>query len=78
MRCSEQRTFAIYCQNLISRVYYLSVCLVFVLTLSCSTSLFVHHCVHLTHALLGLWIFHRLLGGGRLNAPPHDLGSWSP
>ena len=33
----------------------------------------------LTRALLGLWIFHRLLGGGgRLNAPPHDLGSWSP
>ena len=31
----------------------------------------------LTRALLGLWIFHRLLGGGRLNAP-HDLGSWSP
>ena len=24
----------------------------------------------LTRALLGLWIFHRLLGGGRLNAPP--------
>ena len=31
-----------------------------------------------TRALLGLWISHRLLGGGgRLNAP-HDLGSWSP
>ena len=42
MHCSEQRTFAIYCQNLISRVYYFPV-----LTLSCSTSLFVHHCVHL-------------------------------
>ena len=27
--------------------------------------------LHLTRALLGLWIFHRLLGGGgRLNAPP--------
>ena len=24
----------------------------------------------LTRALLGLWIFHRLLGGERLNAPP--------
>ena len=24
----------------------------------------------LTRALLGLWISHRLLGGGRLNAPP--------
>ena len=37
-------------------------------------------CPGLTRALLGLWIFHRLLGGGgggRLNAP-HDLGSWSP
>ena len=24
----------------------------------------------LTRALLGLWIFHRPLGGGGLNAPP--------
>ena len=32
----------------------------------------------LTRALLGLWIFHRLLGEGRLNALPHDLGSCSP
>ena len=32
----------------------------------------------LTRALLGLWIFHRLLGGGAFERPPHDLGSWSP
>ena len=32
----------------------------------------------LTRALLGLWIFHRLLGGGVWTPPPHDLGSWSP
>ena len=32
----------------------------------------------LTRALLGLWIFHRLLGGGGAFERPHDLGSWSP
>ena len=35
--------------------------------------------IDLTRALLGLWIFHRLLGGGAFERPPpHDLGSWSP
>ena len=34
--------------------------------------------IGLTRALLGLWIFHRLLGGGVWTPPPHDLGSWSP
>ena len=37
--------------------------------------------VRLTRALLGLWISHRLLGGGGgafERPPPHDLGSWSP
>ena len=33
---------------------------------------------NLTRALLGLWISHRLLGGGAFERPPHDLGSWSP
>ena len=37
------------------------------------------HQVMLTRALLGLWNFHRLLGGGGgICTLPHDLGSWSP